>query len=71
MTCRQQVQDAEMLLGCGVSGAPPGSKGCYSALWNAEAWLGSGRAAESLVMVTVGRISWPWRMATVYTSDKY
>lgn len=54
-----------------MSGASPASEWYYSALWNAEAWLGSGRAAESLVVVTVGRISWPWRMATVYTSDKY
>lgn len=71
MTCRQEVQDAETLLRCRVSGASLASEWYYSALWNAEAWLGSGRAAESLVVVTVGRISWPWRMATVYTSDKY
>lgn len=71
LSYRQPVQDAEKLLGCRVSRTPPGSERCYSALWNAEAWLSSGRAAERLAAVTVGRISWPWRMVTVYTSDKY
>lgn len=33
------------------------SKWYYSALWNAEAWLSLGRAAERLVAVTVGRMS--------------
>lgn len=32
-----------------VSRAPLGSEGCYSALWNAEAWLSPGRAPERLV----------------------
>lgn len=36
----------ETLLRCGVSGAPLGSEWYYSALWNAEARLGLGRAAE-------------------------
>lgn len=46
------------------------SKRYYSALWNAEAWLSLGRAAERLVAVTVAEFQ-ALKNATVYTSDKY
>lgn len=57
LTCRQQSPGHWEVAGCRKSRAPMESEQCYSALWNAGAWLGLGRAAERLVAVTVGRIS--------------